>query len=120
MTLRDKQSVFTFNIHKLIQYAYRRGYVLTFGEVYRTQEQQRLYFNTGRSKTMNSRHLQRLAVDFNVFKNGALLSRPIDFKPLGDYWESLHTDNRWGGDWDRDDNLDEETFRDPYHFEMKP
>lgn len=120
MKLSERQQLFTFNIHLLIEFAYKNGFCLTFGEVYRTEEQQKIYFETGRSKTMNSRHLQRLAVDFNIFKDGILLNKPIDIKPLGDFWESLNTDNVWGGDWDRDNNLDEETFKDPYHFELRP
>lgn len=120
MSLREKQSLFLFNIHKLIEWVYRNGFELTFGEAYRTQEQQQIYFNTGRSKTLNSRHIQRLAIDFNIFRNGLLINSPVDIKPIGDYWVTLHTDNVWGGDWDRDGSVLDETFKDPYHFEMKP
>lgn len=127
-TLSEKQAVFTYNISLLIQFAFKNGYTLTFGEVYRTLEQQTIYFNTGRSKTMNSRHLQRLAVDFNIFKLGVLqFQNPVtrqkeiqDALVLGEYWISLNTDNVWGGDWDRDHNTLDETFKDPYHFEVKP
>ncbi len=120
MTLQAKQSIFTFNIHKLIEFAYKNGFELTFGEVFRTEEQQKIYFNTGRSKTMNSRHLQRLAVDFNIFKGGKILNDPKDIQVLGEFWMTLNTDNVWGGDWDRDHSILDETFKDPYHFEMKP
>jgi hypothetical protein len=128
MTLSEKQKIFTFNIAKLITEAYRQGYELTFGEVFRTPEQQKIYFDTGRSKTMNSRHLDRLAVDFNIFKDGVLLfnnpaTRNAEIQsclPLGEYWISLNTDNVWGGDWDRDHTTLDETFKDPYHFEQKP
>lgn len=118
MTLRERQSVFVLNVSRLIAFAYAQGYELTFGEAYRTIEQQKIYVASGKSKTMTSRHLFRLAVDFNLFKDGALLNSPIDYKPLGDYWESLSPDNVWGGDWDRDNDLHDETFLDPYHFEM--
>ena len=40
-------------------------------------------------------------------------------RPLGEYWMLLHPDNVWGGDWNRNGILDE-TFKDPYHFEIKP
>ena len=120
MLLSEKQKIFTFNIHKLIEFAFLNHFELTFGEVYRTQEQQRIYFNSGRSKTMNSRHLQRLAVDFNIFKAGVLLNASKDIQQLGEYWITLNTDNVWGGDWDRDHSIADETFLDPYHFEMKP
>lgn len=119
MTLREKQSLFVFNIHLLVEFAYKHGFELTYGEVYRTAEQQKIYFDSGRSKTMNSRHLSRLAVDFNVFVDGKLTSDPRVIQPLGEFWMSLNTDNVWGGDWDRDHNLLDETFKDPYHFETK-
>jgi hypothetical protein len=134
MTLSEKQFKFTFNISLLITFAWQKGFALTFGEVYRTLEQQKIYFDSGRSKTMNSRHLQRLAVDFNIFKrDNALAPWRMMFQDkalliadlqaaqvLGDYWMSLNTENVWGGDWDRDNDVLDETFRDPYHFEMKP
>lgn len=96
------------------------GFKLTFGEVFRTLEQQKIYFNTGRSKTMDSRHLQRLAVDFNIFQNGILINDPKVIQPLGEFWMSLNTDNRWGGDWNRNHSILDETFKDPYHFESIP
>lgn len=120
MTLSEKQRIFTFNIHKLIEWAFKNGFELTFGEVYRTIEQQKIYFDTGRSKTMDSRHIQRLAVDFNIFISGILINDPIKIQPLGEFWITLNTDNVWGGDWDRNHSVLNETFKDPYHFEMKP
>ncbi|HJY63847.1 MAG TPA: M15 family metallopeptidase [Ignavibacteria bacterium] len=110
MTLRKQQSIFTFNVHKLIEFAFKLGFELTFGEVYRTAEQQKIYFDSGRSKTMNSMHLQRLAVDFNFFFNGELINDPKHLKKFGDYWKLLNTSNRWGGDF--------KTLSDPYHFEQ--
>ena len=127
MTLGEKQRIFTWNIHLLIEFAYKQGFQLSFGEVYRTLEQQKIYFQTGRSKTMNSLHLKRLAVDFNFFKDGRMLFQDAArysedvmlLKPVGDYWISLNTDNRWGADWDKDGNPLNDKFRDPYHFEMQ-
>lgn len=126
MTLSDRQKIFTLNIAKLIEFAYENKFELTFGEVYRTIEQQKIYFDSGRSKTMNSKHLQRLAVDFNIFYNGTLLFQYQDkyigeyenAKVLGDYWMSLHESNVWGADWDRNPATIDK-FHDPYHFEMQ-
>lgn len=44
-----------------------------------------------------SLHLSRLAADFNIFKDGGIVSNPDTLKPLGDYWQSLDPKNRWGG-----------------------
>ena len=129
MKLSEKQQAFTYNISLLIQYAFENGFFLTFGEAYRTIEQQQIYFDSGRSKTMNSRHLQKLAVDFNIFKDGRHLFAPGISKeqykcdlelarPMGEFWESLNIYNVWGGDWNRNGVYDE-TFDDPYHFETR-
>src|SRR4051812_20461073 len=109
MPLTTIQKKFTQDIAKLITFAFSHGLELTFGEVYRTLEQQKIYFDTGRSKTMNSKHLNRLAVDFNIFKNGELLfvdatKYEVDYASaliLGIYWTGLDANNVWGSDWDR-------------------
>lgn len=116
MKLSDKQRIFTKNIAKLIHFAYEQGIELTFGEAWRTHEQQMIYVQSGKSQTMRSNHLRRLAVDFNFFKDGNLTYKWNDVKPIGDYWESLHPDNRWGGDWNKNDRKD--GFIDTPHFEM--
>lgn len=116
MKLSEKQQIFTFNVSMLICKAYEMGLGLTFGEAYRTREQQLLYVQSGKSQTMNSNHLRRMAVDFNIFKDGNLTYNWDDIKPLGDYWESLDPANRWGGDWNKNDIKD--GFIDTPHFEM--
>lgn len=119
MKLSEKQRIFTYNIACLIHFAYDQlGIELTFGEAYRTKEQQKIYVEQGKSQTMNSNHLNRLAVDFNFFVNGKLTYDWEVVKPLGDYWESLHPKNRWGGDWNK--NGIKDGFIDTPHFEMKP
>jgi|SRR3972149_9618391 len=95
MTLGEKQRKFTLMVMRLIDYAYAHGYELTFGEAYRTEEQQRLYVNQGLSKTMNSKHREKLAVDFNLFKEGKYLSDGNAYRTLGEFWESIG--GRWGG-----------------------
>ncbi|WP_179022074.1 M15 family metallopeptidase [Winogradskyella forsetii] len=133
MKLSEKQQIFTRNIGCLIQYADQLEIGLTFGEAHRTQSQILLnYFGyevvkggslgiklqkTRRlSKTLFSKHADRLAVDFNFFINGKLVYDFHKVKSLGDYWESLHPDNRWGGDFNK--NGIEDGFVDTPHFEM--
>ena len=98
MTLRERQSLFLQNIALLIGWAFANGYELTGGELYRTPEQAEIYAKTGMGIT-KSLHRQRLAVDLNLFKNGIFYTDTESHKPLGDYWKSLHPDNRWGGDF---------------------
>lgn len=97
MSLVTEQAAFLLDMCKLIKYATEQGFTLTAGELYRTPEQQEIYLKTGRSSTMNSLHLKRLAVDFNIFKNGKLVGDKATLAPLGAYWESLHPLNSWGG-----------------------
>ena len=99
MTLSQKQRKFPQLVASLIRWAYENGYEIVLGEAYRTKEQQSLYVATGKSKTMNSKHLRCLAIDINLFKNGEYLIETPDYKPLGDYWESLDPECVWGGDW---------------------
>jgi len=115
MTLREKQSVFAHNIAKLIEFAYKNGYEITLGEAYRTKSMQLLYFMGYKlmvfcgslklvktkhlSKTMKSKHLIRLAIDINLFKDGKYLTDKESFKPLAEYWKSLDEKNKCGYYW---------------------
>ena len=94
--VRD-QAAFLLDMCKLIQKATEMGLVVTAGELYRTPEQQQIYVKMGRSRTMNSLHLQRRAVDLNFFKDGKLCYEKAAIAPLGAYWESLNALNSWGG-----------------------
>lgn len=78
------------------------GYELTFGETYRTPEQAILNAKKGIG-VKNSVHTERLAVDFNLFKDGRYLAHTEEHRPLGEFWKSLHHDNRWGGDFKNPD-----------------
>lgn len=82
-------------VAELIGFAYKSGYGVTFGEAYRTEEQQRIYVDSGRSRTMASRHRDRLAIDLNLFKDGQYLEDGERYRFLGEKWESLG--GRWGG-----------------------
>ncbi|PIB28913.1 hypothetical protein BFP77_08325 [Maribacter sp. 4U21] len=125
MKLSTKQQIFTLNIAKLILKANEMGILLTFGDAFRTQDQQYLYYKgltfikgmlakvSRKSWTMDGQHLKRLAVDFNHFLNGGadLTYKKEYLQELGDYWESLHPDNRWGGNFKK-------TIDTP-HYEMR-
>ncbi len=97
MSLVQEQAAFLLDVCKLIQFATQSGFVITGGELYRTPEQQAIYVKTGRSKTMNSFHLKRCAIDLNFFLNGKIVWDKETLAPLGAYWESLNIKNSWGG-----------------------
>lgn len=94
-TLGQKQRRFTRMIGLLIEYAYGQGYELTVGDAYRDP---RLHGEVGEKKGYShasSTHKSRLAMDFNLFKNGQFLQTTEAHKPLGEYWESMG--GTWGG-----------------------
>ena len=119
MKLSEKQSIFLLNAAKLIIWVSEQGQYVTGGELLRTKEQQQIYVDSGKSKTMDGQHLKKLAIDLSLFINGIYRSDTEAYKPLGQYWVSLHPDNRWGGDWNKDGATGDEKFRDPFHFEMR-
>lgn len=105
MTLGEQQQAFARDLVKLLQQAFALGYDVRMGEVLRTPEQQRLYVETGRSKTTNSMHLKKCAADLHFFKDGVLCYP----EELGKFWEGLSTQNRAGMFW--------KSFKDAPHFE---
>jgi hypothetical protein len=110
MTLGEKQRQFTHDVALLIIEAYRLGYELTFGEAYRTPEQAALNAKKG-TGIAASLHTNRLAIDLNLFRNGKYLTDTESHRPLGEYWESLRPENRWGGRFTKPDGN---------HYERRP
>jgi hypothetical protein len=84
MTVGEAQREFTFMVGLLIQRAYDTGYELTFGDAFAKD-----------GHIDGSLHYSRLAVDFNLFKDGVYLTETEDHKPLGQFWEQIG--GSWGG-----------------------
>ena len=108
MKLGDKQRAFTRMIADLIIFAYEQGYELTFGDAYRDP---RVHGAEGEKKSYssaNSNHKRRLAVDFNLFVGGHLITDSDSeyWIAIGEYWESLG--GAWGG-----------RFQDGNHFSLE-
>ena len=101
-TLGQKQRRFTKLVGLLIEYAYNHGMELTFGEAYRTPEQAKLNAQKGIG-IVNSLHVERLAIDLNLFVGGKYQTDSAAYKSLGEYWESLGPDCAWGGRFSRPD-----------------
>lgn len=111
MNLSEKQAEFLLDFALLVQYASRKGHYFTGGELHRTGEQQEIYIKEGKTKTTDSLHMKRLAVDVFLFINKEVVWDREDYKEYGDFWESLRPENRWGGNF--------KTLNDPYHFERE-
>ena len=124
MSLIKKQWEFMKDLKKLIDFVEQQGWIITGGELWRPIYTQEYYVKTGRSKTMNSQHLKRLAIDLNFFRPAKPEESPTvvidgypyvltwkleDIEPFGNFWEKLSQNNRWGGHF--------HTFKDVPHFE---
>lgn len=109
MTLNEKQHIFAMNLAKLLHHVEAIGLTCSVGEVLRTKEQAEIYVKEKKG-ILDSQHCKKLAVDLFLFSNGKFLQDKMDYSLLGEYWKSLHIDNRWGGDWPKVDSV---------HFEMK-
>jgi hypothetical protein len=104
MKLVEQQAAFLKDVAKLINEAARYGYVITGGELFRTQDQQDIYLKIGKSQIKHSCHQDRLAIDLNFFVKDASGNLALTYKkdiiePLGKFWESLNPLNKWGGYW---------------------
>lgn len=111
MSMVIEQHAFLQDVAKLIVFAGEQGFLVTGGELHRTTEQQQIYVKTGRSKTMNSKHLTRTAIDLNFLKDGKLVYDIPALTPIGKYWESLSPKNSAGMFW--------KSFIDMPHFERR-
>lgn len=109
MSLSDHQAAFLLDVCKLIPFATSLGFKVTGGELQRTIDQQKLYVSQGKSRTMDSKHLKKVAIDLNFIRDGKLIYIKEDLAPIGAYWESLNPLNRWGGNF--------KSFVDMPHFE---
>ena len=96
MTLRERQSLFARLLSDLLRFAYDQGYELSLGEAWRSPTTAERMARQGRG-IANSLHCDRLAIDLNLFKDGRWLTESEDHRELGEYWEGLHEDCRWGG-----------------------
>ncbi len=123
MSRIPEQAEFLLAFCDLIRWGTEQGYVLTGGELWRPLEMQEIYLKTGRSKTLKSEHLNRLAVDLNIFRRNAdgslRLCTRDEIKPLGEYWEQMHPRHRWGGSWRGAVEAKRSDFIDAPHFERQ-
>ena len=80
----------------------------------RSLKRQRELYATGKSMTMNSRHLTGHAVDIAPWINGSVSWDWKDYYPMADAMKlaasDLGVDLEWGGDW--------KTFPDGPHFQL--
>lgn len=113
------------SVHPELQKVFRevvKSFDCTIIEGLRSPERQQQLVAEGKSKTLNSRHLTGDAVD--------VVPYPIDWADRERFHffagfvlgtaKSLGISLRWGGDWNQDTEVDDNTFDDLPHFERSP
>lgn len=98
ISLGEAQRLHVKLTSKLLTWGYAQGYEFTWGETLRSQAQALANAKSG-AGIAHSLHLIKLAVDLNAFKDGLFLKNIEDYRPLGNYWKSLHELACWGGDF---------------------
>lgn len=106
MSLREKQSRFWLMIAEVIRFAKSEAIPIVPLQVWRSEQEQKALVARGASKTMNSLHLQGLALDFvflgDLQDDGIInwdKANPQYYRMIGQFWENLDPENVWGGRW---------------------
>lgn len=110
MTLREQQSLFLKLLPRLIDFAFSKpGWELVGKELERTPAQAMANASKG-TGIPHSLHLICLAIDMELFIDGVWQKEADPYKPLGEFWISLHPLARWGGNF---------KSRDANHFSLE-
>lgn len=110
MTLLEKQWLFSQLLARFIWELRDAGYNVTLGEAYRTPDAALLNSKQG-DGIKNSLHVDRLAIDLNLFVGRTYLTQLDDYRKAGMLWESYSTEKYrccWGGH-----------FKDAFHFSIE-
>lgn len=109
LTLFEHQWEFLKDVSKLIDYMSTiEGLEVSGGHLWRSPYEQKFLVKIGRSRTLQSKHLDRLAIDFNFKYQGELVGKHEVIEDIARYWESLSPYNEAGYFW---------KFFDPSHFQ---
>ena len=102
MTLKEARIKFSYLFaEKLLPKARELGFEYAFDEITNHQ---------GKGHMVGSLHYSGCAGDLILYnKNGKYITDPQSYQSLGEYWESLDENCRWGG-----------RFKDSNHFSYSP
>lgn len=93
----QEQTSFFFDFIAFGTWLKEQGYEPTFGEAWRPQWVASVYAEQ-RKGSKNSLHIDRLAVDLVVRRNGVEVGAE-DYKRCGEAWKAIGSRNCWGGDF---------------------
>ena len=100
MNLGQTQELHSYLYAVFVLHAYGLGYKIRSGDAFRDPRAFGVKGQRGPYGSDNSNHKDKLAHDANLFKDGKFLQETDDHRELGEFWESLHQWNRWGGRYD--------------------
>ena len=103
MSLGEKQELFMRLLGQFLSWIFQQpGMAVRGGELKRTQAQAEANAASGAGISA-SLHLKSLAIDLALMLNGVYQTQSEAYRPLGEYWKSLHPLARWGGDFSKPD-----------------
>lgn len=98
LTLGEKRREFSHMFAQLIVWCVAQGYQVQIEDVKRSRTEafKNAALGTGIALSL---HLDGLAGDLSIFKDGVLLTSVDDYRPIGEQWKGMHPENCWGGDF---------------------
>ena len=109
MKLGQKQELFMRQLPGLLGKAFELGFEIRGGDLFRDP---RVHGQVGEKKGYGhprSAHKNKLAIDLNLrFREGGMVTKTEDHRELGEWWETQHELNRWGG-----------RFKDGNHYSLE-
>jgi hypothetical protein len=98
LTLGQRQELFMECLFKLGVWLIAEGYKVRGGELQRSPDEAARNAAQG-DGIAHSLHIDKLAIDLNIFKNGRWLATSEEHAPIGAKWKTLHPLCCWGGDF---------------------
>lgn len=108
MKLGEKQELFMRLLPRLIDKAHDLGFEIRGGDLFRDPRLHGAHGEKVGYGHRNSCHKLKLAIDLNIFKDGAFMQKTEDHRELGEWWEAQHELCRWGG-----------RFKDGNHYSLE-
>lgn len=97
MRLGEKQELFMRLLPRLIDKAHELGFEIRGGDLFRDPRVHGAIGEKVGYSAASSCHKMKLAIDLNLFRDGAYLTTTADHRPLGEWWEQQHDLTCWGG-----------------------
>ena len=96
MKLGEKQELFMRLLPRLIDKAHELGFEIRGGDLFRDPRAHGQMNVKQGYGAPNSCHKLKLAIDLNLFKDGAFIQTTEGHRELGEWWEQQHELCRWG------------------------